>query len=533
MSTFTFRITSSAINDDGVYAFGQGPVYGAPSYMDMHVTNSTDPLIVNGVYDAYCLHMLAPINAKGTLYTADQRPGDVVSSYGGSLGLPSVTQAKIDQVTWLLAQNFTSDPKYGGQFNYGEVQMAIWEIMGFSATTYNFTDSNLRYLNDNNRNVIDPADISFLQSAAVEAITSGNGVKPVGPFFSAVIDPAGNIQPLIVMLQNAKLGNYVWFDDDADGVQDSGENGVDNVIVKLYDGDGNLLSTTTTGDDYSTAEVETGYYQFTGLKAGNYQVKFFAPSDMVLTAADAGANDAADSDANQLTGLSSVVALAAGESNQTIDAGLVKLASLGDYVWLDSNNDGQQNDGALSGMNGVTVNLLKADGTFIATTTTANDTGGNPGYYKFTDLMPGDYKVEFIKPAGYIFTNQDQGADGSDSDANSTTGMTAVTTLVSGENDLSWDAGLVPELASLGDYVWVDANNDGQQNDGAGSGLNGVTVKLYKGDGTFVATTTTANDSGGNAGYYKFVDLPPGDYKVEFIKPAGYAFAKQDIGADS
>ena len=31
-----------------------------------------------------------------------------------------------------MAQNFTSDPKYGGQYNYGEVQYAIWRILGFT-----------------------------------------------------------------------------------------------------------------------------------------------------------------------------------------------------------------------------------------------------------------------------------------------------------------------------------------------------------------------------------------------------------------
>jgi hypothetical protein len=39
------------------------------------------------------------------------------------------------------------------------------------------------------------------------------------------------------------------------------------------------------------------------------------------------------------------------------------------------------------------------------------------------------------------------------------------TTLVSGENDLSWDAGLV-KLASLGDRVWEDTNANGVQDDG-------------------------------------------------------------------
>jgi len=38
--------------------------------------------------------------------------------------------------------------------------------------------------------------------------------------------------------------------------------------------------------------------------------------------------------------------LAPGEFNETIDAGLVKLASLGDRLWVDTNGNGQQDDGA-------------------------------------------------------------------------------------------------------------------------------------------------------------------------------------------
>ncbi len=119
------------------------------------------------------------------------------------------------------------------------------------------------------------------------------------------------------------------------------------------------------------------------------------------------------------------------------------LASIGDYVWVDGNNNGQQDDGAASGLNGVTVKLYTGAGAFVASTTTANDGSGKAGYYLFNNLVPGDYKLEFIKPAGYAFAKQDIGADGSDSDANPVNGMTVVTTLSSGENDLSWDAGLV------------------------------------------------------------------------------------------
>jgi len=82
------------------------------------------------------------------------------------------------------------------------------------------------------------------------------------------------------------------------------------------------------------------------------------------------------------------------------------------------------------------------------------------------------------------------------------------------------------ELASIGDYVWEDANMDGIQDDGE-SGISGVTVNLYDGANNFVGSTTT--DA---TGYYLFDNLVPGDYFVEFKKPEGYAFSPKDNPAD-
>ena len=78
--------------------------------------------------------------------------------------------------------------------------------------------------------------------------------------------------------------------------------------------------------------------------------------------------------------------------------------------------------------------------------------------------------------------------------------------------------------ASLGNYVWYDTNVDGVQ-DSTEIGIDGVTVNLYSSAGTLVATTVTSGGGG-----YLFVGLPPGDYFVEFIPPAGYVFSPQDQG---
>ncbi len=115
----------------------------------------------------------------------------------------------------------------------------------------------------------------------------------------------------------------------------------------------------------------------------------------------------------------------------------IELASIGNWVWDDINNNGFQDVGE-PGLAGITVNLWDGGSSPIDSTTT--DASGN---YYFSDLMPANYNLEFIPPVGYNFGPQDQGGDDAiDSDADTTSGQTALTDLAAGEDDLTWDAGM-------------------------------------------------------------------------------------------
>ena len=322
------------------------------------------------------------------------------------------------------------------------------------------------------------------------------------------------------LYQPAALGDFVWNDANANGIQDTGEIGIANVTVNLLGPTGSSVLATTTTDS-------NGVYHFTNLVPGTYRVEFVRPSGLNFSPANQGSDDTVDSDSNTSTGITTSYTLASGDNNITVDAGLNLSASLGDFVWNDANANGIQDTGE-TGIAGVTVHLMDASGT----TTLATTTTDGSGLYHFTDLVPGTYRVEFIKPSGYTFSPATQGTDTTiDSDADTTSGITTTSyTLAAGDNNITVDAGLFQpaSLAALGDFVWNDANANGIQDAGE-TGITGVTVNLLNAAGTTTLGTTTTDVNG----LYHFTNLVPGTYRVEFVKPSGYSFSPPIQGGNT
>ncbi len=323
---------------------------------------------------------------------------------------------------------------------------------------------------------------------------------------SGVIDSsidAGFVTP-------ASIGDLVWDDLDGDGVRDAGEPGLDGVPVDLLDGSGAVIASTTSAVD--------GSYSFIGVGPGSYRVRFGTTGAYSLVAQDQGGDDTTDSDADPVTGETSLFTLVSGASNPTLDAGLVAPASLGDTVWFDSDGNGVQDLGE-PGVPGVVVELLDSTNSVVAT-----DTTDATGTYGFTGLAPGDFSIRVVG-TGLVFTAQDSGGDDAvDSDVDGL-GASGSITLISGDANSSVDAGIIP--SSIGDRVFVDLDGDGQAEPGD-PGLAGVTVELLDDVGSIVATTTSAAD-----GSYLFENLLPGDYRVRFTAPAGYEFTAQDAVGDA
>ena len=148
--------------------------------------------------------------------------------------------------------------------------------------------------------------------------------------------------------QDGSIGDFVWQDDNANGIQDDGELGIEGVVVNLLDANGGEVQSVTTMSD--------GSYSFGGLSAGQYSVEFVAPDGFFFSPPNQG-DDALDSDADRTNGRTLPILLNSSTNITTIDAGLYELASVGDRVWDDVNGNGVQDDGE-QGLAGVQVDLL-------------------------------------------------------------------------------------------------------------------------------------------------------------------------------
>ncbi|PCF52832.1 hypothetical protein CD148_01665 [Staphylococcus delphini] len=320
--------------------------------------------------------------------------------------------------------------------------------------------------------------------------------------------------------QTYKLGNRVWEDMNDNDVQDINDKGIANVTVTLKEpGTNKVLQTTTTDKD--------GYYLFEGLKNGNYIVEFTDPATngegkQYIPVKEHVGNKEDDSD-------SRVVNVTIQDKDDlSIDRGFEvapepKPATyeLGDYVWIDYNNDGIQNKGEAP-VAGVKVTLTKPNGETLETVTDKD------GKYLFTGLENGEYTVKFSElPEGYEPTKTQVGDDKLDSN-----GLESKVT-IDNANNYSVDLGIVkpepqpepkPATYELGDYVWIDSNKDGIQNSNE-IAVEGVKVTLTKQDGSTMTTTTDKD------GKYLFTGLENGTYTVTFSElPEGYTPTETQVG---
>ena len=287
-------------------------------------------------------------------------------------------------------------------------------------------------------------------------------------------------------ISNNSISGTVYRDDNRSNSLSGGEAGYPEQTVQLLDKDGAVIATTTTDAN--------GNYSFDNLPDGTYSVKVV--KDGALTDLE----QTEDPDSTKDNASEPIVLNEDNPTKKNVNFGYVPDYFIKGTIYRDGNRSGAlDTDEKL--YEGVTVNLVDADGNIVATTTTDAD-----GNYSFDKLPAGTYSVKVVQD-GPIASLEQTG----DPDATKDNSSEPIT--LNNDNPSTTDVNFgYVNNNSLSGTVYRDDSRNGDQ-DGTEPGYSGVTVQLLDASGNVVATTTTDKD-----GKYSFEHLPDGTYSVKVVK---------------
>lgn len=353
-------------------------------------------------------------------------------------------------------------------------------------------------------------------------------------------------------VNNGEVSGTVWAENDYDGLFATDEAKLQNITVQLISNDGAVVATTQTN--------KLGQYDFTGLAPGNYFVKFTSQSFNGYSAVPDGGNSIVQQASKNINDTFAQTPVFALTYNDVFEKnfGIYVPSTVSGFAWDDVNQNGIC-DNSESKIANVTITLTDADGNSLT------DVYGNPitavltdanGNYSFTNVRPrkemkltltssdtvdiSNARVSPIPTSGdEKRTNKAERSidvlefNGAPTSATTEKSGSMLSAAVIGEvyiNSMT-GTGITPVNAeyknfalsannSIRGYVWVESDYngilDGWHETQADINieepvLNGVKVTLKNAAGATVATTYTDF-----AGYYEFLALKPGTYKVEY-----------------
>lgn len=347
----------------------------------------------------------------------------------------------------------------------------------------------------------------------------------------------------------ASLKGTVYHDRNNNGVQDSGEEGIEGVVIELFDGDGNMIRSTTTDAN--------GDYCFEDLFAGEYHVHQTQPGDFIDGRDTLGTVDG--SAAGQVMDDMFWVTLDGGDNGVEYNFGELMPASISGLVHVDENGNCIHEDGEIV-LADVTIELLDASGAVIATTTTDAN-----GRYRFDDLGPGDYSIRQVQPDGFFNGGEVVGSG----DGTAAENLLRNVTITSGDSLTDYNF-CEAAPAEIHGRVWEDGPafetedgrlptnyrelRDGVYQAGVDTPIEGVRMQLYyyfdpataefeprpvklsEVMGEFYAHLDGSNPNADvwvetmADGEYWFQGLPAGSYVVLQVQPTGFADANDMPG---
>lgn len=353
-------------------------------------------------------------------------------------------------------------------------------------------------------------------------------------------------------VNNGEVSGTVWAENDYNGLFATDEAKLQDITVQLISDNGTVVATAQTN--------KLGQYDFTGLAPGNYYVKFTSQSFVGYNAVPDGGNSIVQQASKGINDSYAQTPVFALTYNDVLEKsfGVYVPSTVSGFAWDDANQNGIY-DNREAKIANVTITLTDADGNSLT------DVYGNPiaavltdanGNYSFTNVRPrkemkltltssntvdiSNARVSPIPASGDVkLTNKAEKSigmlefNGAPTSATTEKSGSMLTYATIGEiyiNSMS-GTGITPVNAeyknfalsannSIRGYVWVESDYNGILDgwhetqadiDIEEPVLNGVKVTLKNAAGATVATTYTDF-----AGYYEFLALKPGTYKVEY-----------------
>lgn len=314
------------------------------------------------------------------------------------------------------------------------------------------------------------------------------------------------------LYKNTDISGKIYLDTNADLTRQSDEWLIPDLNVVLLDGSGAEVTSTTTDSN--------GFYQFTDLTPGEYQVVADTTDYATYENEDETPSIQNDGQSPVFTALSATPVV-------NVDGALTIGGDdhhfiISDYVWEDTNYDGIQ-EGSEPAMSDVKVRLVDGSGntltyqdSYPGLGITAGDkvetTTDSNGYYMLIAEDSVEYTVETEASTDYYATGADTSNDTLDNDFTGVSGSTNIGhyNYTPTKDTTDVDSGY-SEVGTIAGNVYDDQNLNFKFDEDSDLDVADIEVTLTTSLGKVLATTTT-----NSSGYYQFKDLEAGSYVVKF-----------------